>query len=61
MSHEVCPQCIPLIPTATGNILTDKDRIGKYFVQDSQKVEREEGKGWDVNTGGGKKTPRKAQ
>lgn len=35
-SHGVfqSPQCIPLVPT--GEILTDKDRIGKYFVQDSQ-------------------------
>lgn len=35
-------KCIFLNPIAASKILTDKDRIGKYFVQDWQKLKREE-------------------
>lgn len=61
MSHGVfqSPQCIPFSPTAAGEILTDKDRIGKYLVQDSKKVEREEQLRGGMSTQEGKKkTPK---
>lgn len=43
MSHWVPqnPQCMQCIPTAAGKMLTDRDRIGKHFVQDPQQAERE--------------------
>lgn len=41
-SHRVF-QCIPLIPTASGKILTDKDRIGKREEQGRGGMSTQEG------------------